>query len=114
MYKRPTICCHPQLVLEHFVCGTRKTVTELLDSMGLISDSYACDTQLYLSIKPDETNPLNRVKPWLEDIQIRMTHNFLLLNVYKTEEIAFGPDSLKNKLSQDLIWVILNQFQMIK
>uniref|UniRef100_A0A3Q3LPB9 Reverse transcriptase domain-containing protein n=1 Tax=Mastacembelus armatus TaxID=205130 RepID=A0A3Q3LPB9_9TELE len=41
---------------------------------------YADDTQLYLSIKPVNTNQLTRLQACLTDIKAWMTSNFLLLN----------------------------------
>ena len=37
---------------------------------------YADDTQLYLSIKPDETNHLTKLQACIKDIKNWMTHNF--------------------------------------
>uniref|UniRef100_A0A3Q3MS83 Reverse transcriptase domain-containing protein n=1 Tax=Mastacembelus armatus TaxID=205130 RepID=A0A3Q3MS83_9TELE len=45
---------------------------------------YADDTQLYLSIKPVNTNQLTRLQACLTDIKAWMTSNFLLLNSEKT------------------------------
>lgn len=53
---------------------------------------YADDTQLYLLIKPDETNQLAKLQACLKDIKTWMTCNFLLLNSDKTEVIVLGPN----------------------
>ena len=58
---------------------------------------YADDTQLYLSIKPDETNQLTKLQACLKDIKTWMTCNFLMLNSDKTEVIVLGPERLRNK-----------------
>ena len=63
---------------------------------------YADDTQLYLSIKPDEANQLAKLQACLKDIKSWMTCNFLLLNSDKTEVIVLGPEHLRNKLSSDI------------
>lgn len=64
---------------------------------------YADDTQLYLSINPDESYQLGRLQASLEDIKTKTTLNVLLLNSDKTEVVIFGQQSLKNKLfSQSL------------
>ncbi len=52
---------------------------------------YADDTQLYLSIKPDETNQLAKLQACLKEIKTWMTCNFLLLNSDKTDIIILGP-----------------------
>ena len=64
---------------------------------------YADDTQLYLSIKPDETNQLTKLQACLKDIKSWMTYNFLMLNSDKTEVLVIGPKNLRNSLSRDLV-----------
>lgn len=64
---------------------------------------YADDTQLYLSMKPGETNQLARLQDCLKDIKSWMTCNFLLLNSDKTEVIVFGPKHLRNSLSKHIV-----------
>ena len=64
---------------------------------------YADDTQLYLSIKPDEINHLNTIQDCLKDLKTWMTLNFLMLNTAKTEVIVLGPKNLRNKLSKDIL-----------
>ncbi|XP_054875006.1 uncharacterized protein LOC129350900 [Amphiprion ocellaris] len=63
---------------------------------------YADDTQLYLSMKPNETNQLARLQDCLKDIKTWMTYNFLLLNSDKTEVIVFGPKHLRELLSKHI------------
>ena len=50
---------------------------------------YADDTQLYLSMKPDETNMLTGQQMHLNDIKTWVTVNFLPLNTDKV--VFFGP-----------------------
>ena len=50
---------------------------------------YADDTQLYLSMKPNEINRLVKLQACLKDIKAWMTCNFLHLNSDKTEVIVF-------------------------
>lgn len=64
---------------------------------------YADDTQLYLSIKPDDTNQLVKLQECLKDIKSWMTYNFLMLNSDKTEVIVLGPERLRNQLSSDIV-----------
>ena len=63
---------------------------------------YADDTQLYLSMKPDESNQLTRLQACLKDIKTWMTCNFLLLNSDKTEVLFLGPKHLRDRLSNDI------------
>ena len=63
---------------------------------------YADDTQLYLSMKPDETNQLAKLQACLKDLKTWMTCNFLLLNSDKTEVIVVGPEHLRNTLCNDI------------
>jgi len=66
---------------------------------------YADDTQLYLSIKPEETNQLTKMQACLKDIKTWMTCNFLMLNSDKTEVILLGPEHLRDQLSGNVISV---------
>ena len=52
---------------------------------------YADDTQLYSSMKPDETHQLADLQSCFKDIKNWMSHNFLLFNSDKTEVIVLGP-----------------------
>ncbi len=64
---------------------------------------YADDTQLYLSIKPDETHQLAKLQMCLQDVKTWMTCNFLMLNSDKTEVIVLGPKHLRDALSKDIV-----------
>ena len=60
---------------------------------------YADDTQLYLSIKPDEINKLSKLQTCLKDIKSWMSCNFLMLNSEKTEILVLGPKNLRDSMS---------------
>uniref|UniRef100_A0A8C6L998 Reverse transcriptase domain-containing protein n=1 Tax=Nothobranchius furzeri TaxID=105023 RepID=A0A8C6L998_NOTFU len=73
-------------------------IGKIIRQHGINFHCYADDTQLYLSINPDEPNRLGRLQACLEDIKNWMTLNFLLLNQDKTEVLIFGPEIQKRKL----------------
>ncbi|TWW76568.1 RNA-directed DNA polymerase from mobile element jockey [Takifugu flavidus] len=52
---------------------------------GINLHCYADDTQLYLSMKPEETEKLVKLQTCLKDIKSWMSSNFLLLNSGKPE-----------------------------
>ena len=62
---------------------------QIICKQGINFHCYADETQLYLSVKPDE----------VLDIKELMTKNFLLLNSGKTEIMVVGPKSLRHNLS---------------
>ena len=66
---------------------------------GINFHCYADDTQLYLSVKPDEVTHLSKMETCLLDIKEWMAQNFLLLNSDKTEIMVVGPKSLRHNLS---------------
>ncbi|CAJ1053038.1 RNA-directed DNA polymerase from mobile element jockey [Xyrichtys novacula] len=63
---------------------------------------YADDTQLYLSIKPEEAGQVARLEACLKDIKSWMTNNFLMLNSDKTEVLVLGPKHLREAFSSNL------------
>uniref|UniRef100_A0A8C6KA24 Reverse transcriptase domain-containing protein n=1 Tax=Nothobranchius furzeri TaxID=105023 RepID=A0A8C6KA24_NOTFU len=73
-------------------------IGKIIRQHGINFHCNANDTQLYLSINPDEPNRLGRLQACLEDIKNWMTLNFLLLNQDKTEVLIFGPEIQKRKL----------------
>ena len=63
---------------------------------------YADDTQLYLSIKPDEINQLSKLQTCLMDIKSWMSCNFLMLNSEKNKILVLGPKNLRDSISIDI------------
>ncbi|XP_078799361.1 uncharacterized protein LOC144990211 [Oryzias latipes] len=64
---------------------------------------YADDTQLYLSMKPDQNDQIEKVNACISDIKTWMTINYLLLNPEKTEVIIQGPKNLRDALSAQIV-----------
>lgn len=53
----------------------------LLESITFIFNCYADDTQLYLSIKPKESDQFVKLHTCLNDIKSWMTQNFLMVQM---------------------------------
>ncbi|TWW71496.1 putative RNA-directed DNA polymerase from transposon BS [Takifugu flavidus] len=70
----------------------------IIQQHGINVHCYADDTQLYLSMKPEETETLVKLQTCLKDIKSWMSSNFLLLNPGKTEVMVFGPEPLRDRL----------------
>uniref|UniRef100_A0A3B3H9N7 Reverse transcriptase domain-containing protein n=1 Tax=Oryzias latipes TaxID=8090 RepID=A0A3B3H9N7_ORYLA len=64
---------------------------------------YADDTQLYLSMKPDQNDNIEKLNACIRDIKTWMTINYLLLNPEKTEVIILGPKNLRDTLSAQIV-----------
>uniref|UniRef100_A0A8C6SBV1 Reverse transcriptase domain-containing protein n=1 Tax=Neogobius melanostomus TaxID=47308 RepID=A0A8C6SBV1_9GOBI len=65
---------------------------------GVNFHSYADDTQLYISMSPDDTRPMDALFNCILDIESWMTENFLQLNQDKTEVLVIGPEAQREKL----------------
>lgn len=59
---------------------------------GINFHSYADDTQLYISMSPDDTGPMDALFNCILDIKSWMAKNFLQLNQDKTEVLVIGPE----------------------
>jgi hypothetical protein len=72
-------------------------VASLIRSHGICVQSYADDTQLYVSFSPEEeASARDRLEKCIVDLRLWMNRNRLKLNDSKTEFIVFGT-SLKLK-----------------
>lgn len=70
---------------------------------GIGFHCYADDTQLYLSMKPDQMDQIDKLSACVNDIKSWMTLNYLLLNPEKTEVIVVGPKGLRESLSEQIV-----------
>ncbi|TWW56148.1 hypothetical protein D4764_08G0001350 [Takifugu flavidus] len=75
-----------------------RTSGNIIRQHGINFHCYADDTQLYLSMKPEETEKLVKLQTCLKDIKSWMSSNFLLLNSGKTKVMMFGPEPLRDRL----------------
>nr|XP_054591206.1 uncharacterized protein LOC129155077 [Nothobranchius furzeri] len=89
---------HRVQCLDQFFLLYMLPIGKIIRQHGINFHCYADDTQLYLSINPDEPNRLGRLQACLEDIKHWMTLNFLLLNQDKKEVLIFGAEIQKRKL----------------
>ncbi|XP_067237023.1 uncharacterized protein, partial [Chanodichthys erythropterus] len=70
---------------------------EIIRKHGVSFHCYADDTQLYISLRPDETYKFTKLTECIADIKNWMTRNFLLLNSEKTDILIFGPKTSSRK-----------------
>ncbi len=69
---------------------------------GISFHVYADDIQLYLSFKPNGVNALGDLYACIQELKIRLTENFLMLNEGKTEVILFGLSDAFNASNYNL------------
>ncbi len=75
----------------------------IIKKYGISFHCYADDTQLYISIRSDETSKLSKLTECVKNVKDWMNNNFLLLNSDKTEILLIGPkNSTQNLLDHNL------------
>ena len=75
---------------------------ELITNHGVNFHSYADDTQLYLSVAPNDPSALDPLLTCLSSIKCWMSENFLKLNEDKTEVLIIGSSEQKTIISRQL------------
>ena len=71
---------------------------ELISKHGVNFHFYADDTQLYLSVAPDDPNALDPLVACLSSIKCWMNENFLKLNEDKTEVLIVGSNEQRESI----------------
>ncbi|XP_041946065.1 uncharacterized protein LOC121707480 [Alosa sapidissima] len=69
---------------------------------GIDFHSYADNTQLYLSVSPNDTSPIANLIQCIERMNTWMSNNFLQLNKDKTEVLVIGPKPQRELISNNL------------
>ena len=75
---------------------------ELISKHGVNFHFYADDTQLYLSVAPDDPNALDPLLACLSSIKCWMNENFLKLNEDKTEVLIIGSSQQRESITSRL------------
>uniref|UniRef100_A0A803J2B7 Reverse transcriptase domain-containing protein n=1 Tax=Xenopus tropicalis TaxID=8364 RepID=A0A803J2B7_XENTR len=73
---------------------------KIIQKHDLTYHCYADDTQLYMSFKPNTTDPIPKINTCLAELQEWMNENWLKLNADKTEVLAIGGQRLTAKQLQ--------------
>ena len=81
---------------------------------GVTFHSYADDTQLYISMSPDDTRPMDALFNCILDIKSWKAENFLQLNQGKTEVLVLGPEAQREKLLPKLQSMSFNPSAQVK
>ena len=69
---------------------------------GIDFHSYADDTQLYISVSPNDTSPIASLIQCIEQMNTWMSNNFLQLNKDKTEVLVIGPKTQRELICNNL------------
>ena len=75
---------------------------QIITNNSISYHSYADDTQIYISLSPDDYTPLEGLYHCIEQINDWMSFNFLQLNKDKTELIIFGNKKKRAKVATGL------------
>ena len=71
---------------------------DIIKKHGINIHSFADDTQLYIAVSPDDTEPIDSLLDCILDIKSWMAENFLQLNQDITEVFIIGLEGKREKL----------------
>lgn len=89
-------------------------LAQIMEQYDISYHTYADDTQLYISVSPHDYSPLVSLSKCIHQINEWMCHNFLQLNVEKTEVIIFGPKKERSKISRHLSTMSLTATNQVR
>ncbi len=71
----------------------------IIQQYNISYQSYADDTQLYISVSANHLNPVNDLIQCITEVKYWMAKNFLQLNEDKTEILFAGPKALRHQIN---------------
>ena len=77
-------------------------LAQIMEYHNISYHTYADDTQLYITVSPDDYSPLYLLNKCIVEINTWMCQNFLQLNTEKTEIVVFGPKEQRSIVSAHL------------
>ena len=75
---------------------------QIMQNNNIDHHCYADDTQIYVSLSPNDYRPIDLLCQCIEQVKEWMCRNFLQLNEDKTEIIVFGSKTERLKVTQHL------------
>uniref|UniRef100_A0A8C5AGY4 Reverse transcriptase domain-containing protein n=1 Tax=Gadus morhua TaxID=8049 RepID=A0A8C5AGY4_GADMO len=75
---------------------------QIMQNNNIDHHCYADDTQIYVSLSPNDYRPIDLLCQCIEQVKEWMCRNFLQLNEEKTEIIVFGSKTERLKVTQHL------------
>ena len=77
-------------------------LAQIMEHHNISYHTYADDTQLYITVSPDDYSPLLLLNKCIDEINTWMCQNFLQQNTDKTEIVVFGPKEQRSKVTVHL------------